>query len=116
MYEILTTNLAWLIVAFVFSMIVLAVHLISRLAINFSREISIIAGCLLGLVSLMMIIIMSDINITFPSLIFGTLVSLGLIWVVKFFDKILDYGKVERVYFDDEDNIYYVKIVPKIKK
>ncbi|MCL2353890.1 MAG: hypothetical protein FWC69_04600 [Defluviitaleaceae bacterium] len=115
-YEILTTNLAWLIVAFVFSMIVLAVHLISRLAINFSREVSIIAGGFLGLVSLMMIMIMSDINITFPSLIIGILISFGLVWVVKFFDKILDYGRVERVCFDDEDNIYYVKIVPKIKK
>jgi hypothetical protein len=40
--------------------------------------------------------------------------SLAIACVMVFFDVLLDYDKAENVQFQDEDNYYYVKIVPKI--
>ena len=114
-YEALTTNLSWVIIGFVFAMMVLSVHLISRLAIDYAKDIALAIGAAIGLICMLMVAAVLDIDISFLSIILGSIVSVGIIWIVKFFDMVLDYKKVEKVQFDDDDNVYYVKIVPKVK-
>lgn len=114
-YEIVTTNLAWVIIGFVFAMMILAVHLISMLSMARAKDISLGLGAFIGLVSMIMIVTVADVPLTMSGIIVGSLISLGLVFVAKFFDNVVDYTRVERVKFDDDDNVYYVKIVPKVK-
>jgi len=114
-YEIVTTNLAWVIIGFVFAMMILAVHLISMLSMARAKDIALGLGAFIGLVSMIMIVAVAEVPLTMVGIIVGSLVSVGLVFVAKFFDNVVDYARVERVKFDDDDNVYYVKIVPKVK-
>ncbi|MCL2169410.1 MAG: hypothetical protein FWB74_05225 [Defluviitaleaceae bacterium] len=114
-YYILTTNLGWVLIGFVFAMMILAVHLISLLSINHSKDIALGIGAAVGLICMMMVQIVADVDLSVLSIFLGSIFSFGIVWVIKFFDKVLDYKRVERVKFEDEDNVYYVKMVPKVK-
>jgi len=114
-FAVLTTDISWVIVGFVFAMMILAVHLISLLSINRSRDIALGVGAGIGLVCTLMVVAITNVDMSVLGVILGSIVSFGLIWVVKFFDKVKDYSRVENVQFEDEDNVYYVKIVPKAK-
>jgi hypothetical protein len=114
-YAQLTTNLNWVIVGFVFAMMVLSVHLISLLTINYAKEIALGIGTAIGLVCMIMVVTVTDVDMSVGGIVLGCIFSAGLVWVAKFFDNVVDYKRVERVKFDDEDNVYYVKIMPKVK-
>jgi len=114
-FEILTGNIGWVVIGFVFAMMILAVHLISLLSINYAKEISLIVGAAIGLVCMLMIAIVTDIDISVLGIILGSIISLGLVFVIKFFDNVVDYSRAERVKFEDDDYVYYVKMFPKVK-
>ncbi|MCL2235981.1 MAG: hypothetical protein FWB98_06050 [Defluviitaleaceae bacterium] len=114
-YEIVTTNLAWVMIGFVFAMMIVAVHLISLLSIARAKDIALGLGAFVGLASMIMIVAVAEVELTMAGIIIGSIVSFGLVYVAKFFDNVVDYTRVERVKFDDDDNVYYVKIVPKVK-
>ncbi|MCL2575643.1 MAG: hypothetical protein FWE33_04340 [Defluviitaleaceae bacterium] len=114
-YASLTTDISWVIVGFVFAMMILAVHLISLLSINRSRDIALGVGAGVGLICMLMVVAITDVDLSILGVFVGSIVSFGLVWVVKFFDKVKDYSRVEHVRFDDDDAVYYVKIVPKVK-
>ena len=46
--------------------------------------------------------------------ILGTLLSVGISLILEFFFFNLDYSRVERVQFEDDEYYYYVKAVPKV--
>ena len=114
-YEILTGNLGWLLIGFIFAMMILAVHLISSMSINFAREIALISGAAIGLVCMLMVGIVSDLDFSIIAILLGSVASVGIVFVVMFFDKVVDYNRVERVIFEDEDYVYHVKMTPKVK-
>lgn len=114
-YAHLTTDFAWIVIGFVFAMVVLAVHLISHIAINHAKDIAIAVGAIISIICMIMVVLVIDIDMSVGGIFISSIFSALLIWVVKFFDNVLDYKRVERVSFDDEDNYYYVKIVPKVK-
>jgi len=114
-FEQLTTDFNWLIIGFVFAMVALAVYLISRISIDYSKDIALGAGTLIGIICTIMVVPMTDIDMSMGGMIFGFIISAAIVWIVKFFDNVMDYKHVERVTFDDEDNLYYVKIVPKVR-
>ncbi|MDR2168147.1 MAG: hypothetical protein LBE35_09920 [Clostridiales bacterium] len=113
-FEILTTNLSWILIGFVFAMMILAVHLISLLAINHAKDIALGIGAAIGLICMIMVQVVAAVNLSILSIFLGSIISFGIVWVIKFFDKVVDYKRVERVKFEDEENVYYVRIVPKI--
>jgi len=80
-----------------------------------AKDIALGLGAFIGLVSMIMIVAVAEVPLTMVGIIVGSLVSVGLVFVAKFFDNVVDYARVERVKFDDDDNVYYVKIVPKVK-
>ena len=111
----LTTDFNWIVIGFVFAMVVLAVHLISRISINFSSDIAIGVGALISIICMSMVVMVVEVeNMTIGGIFISAIFSALLVWIAKFFEGVRDYKRVERVSFDDEDNYYYVKIVPKI--
>ena len=110
----LTTDFNWVIIGFVFTMMILAVHLISLITVNHAKDIAIGVGAMIGMICMVMVVAVIDVNMSVGGIIFGCLLSALLVWVAKFFDTVLDYKRVETVRFDDDENFYYVKIVPKM--
>jgi len=110
----LTTNQQWIFTAFIFAMAVLVVYAVARLSINHSKDIAIGMGALVIFFGSIIssIVIRTNENIFFVLLM--TLLSAGLAEAVKFFDAVLNYQRAERVEFQDEENYYYVKIIPKV--
>ena len=113
-YVQLTTDFNWIVIGFVFAMMVLAVHLISLISINYSKDIAIAVGAIIGMVCMTMVVLVTDLDMSVPGIFVSVFFSAVIVWIAKFFDNVADYRRVERVVFDDEDNIYYVKIVPKV--
>ena len=110
----LTTDFNWIIQGFVFAMIVLAVHLISRISINYSKDIAIAVGTIVGIICMTMVVLVIEIDMSIGGVFASAIFSAVLVWIAKFFEGVADYERVERVVFDDDDNYYYVKIVPKV--
>jgi len=110
----LTTDFNWIVLGFVFAMIVLATHLISRISINYNKDIAIGVGTIVGMICMTMVVLVIDIDMSVGGIFLSSIASALLVWIVKFFEGVQDYKRVERVAFDDDDNYYYVKIVPKV--
>lgn len=108
-----TSDLQWIFTAFIFAMVIVMVSAVSRLTVNYAKELAVILGgflCIFG----------SFVNLSVSGAagvglaIFFTLLSVALVLLLRFFDVVLDYKKVEHVEFEDEENYYYVKIVNKL--
>lgn len=106
-------NKELLMVIVAFSATILTVYLIRRLPVDHSWTIAIITGTLMNI----LIILIGDLKyntyISIASLIFGSIVSVLVSIVLKFFVFNVDYGRTERVQFEDDEYYYYVKAVPK---
>lgn len=106
-------NKEMLMVIVAFSATILTVYLIRRLSVDHSWTIAIITGTLMNI----LIILIGDLKyntyISIVSLILGSIISVFVSVVLKFFIFNVDYGRTERVQFEDDEYYYYVKAVPK---
>lgn len=106
-------NKEMLMVIVAFSATILTVYLIRRLSVDHSWTIAIITGTLMNI----LIILIGDLKyntyISIVGLIFGSIISIFVSIVLKFFIFNVDYGRTERVQFEDDEYYYYVKAVPK---
>ena len=114
MLQQFSTNTDWIFVAFVFCMIVLAVYGISRLSIDYSKELAIGLGAVLNVLAFIIVVLITRIEINLVFMFLSTLISVMIVEVIHFFDILLDYSRAESVQFEDDENYYYVKVVPKV--
>ena len=113
-FESMSTYLDWIVPAFVFAMVVLAVYAITRLAIPYAKEIAILSGGVIMIVGFMIAGSVTGLGPSAGSVVLGVILCMLLVAFLRLFDSLLDHQRVERVQFEDEDNYYYVKVVPKI--
>ena len=105
----------WVFTAFIFAMVIILVYVVSRLSMDFAKEIAIGLGCALMIFSYIMAAVVVDVNVGLFSVIMGTIISGLLAELARLFDPILDYQRAESVQFEDDSNYYYVRVVPKIQ-
>jgi hypothetical protein len=110
----LTSTQAWLFTAFIFAMVIVIVHVVSRLAVDFSKEISILLGTVLMIFGFLVSMVIAQESVPIVEVILGSLLGGALAEVVRFFDSVLDYQRAESVQFEDDNNYYVVRIVPKV--
>lgn len=110
----LLMNKSMIAVIVVFAVVLLVVFFISRLKINYSWTIAVIAGAFVNI--LMMVICYSKIkdDYSLGGVMLGTVFSALLALVVVFFIHNLDYRRTENHQFEDDEYYYYVKAVPKM--
>ena len=113
-YAHLTSSFSWMMIGFVFAIVVLSASFISKIPLNYARELAILASGLVAIISMGMTVSALEVNITMLSVVGGAIVSMLAAYAIRFFDCVVDYRRVERVFFEDDDNLYYVKIVPKV--
>ncbi len=104
----------WIFVAFVFAIVVVVVFVISKLSIDYAKDIAIVFGGVLNIMGISIGILASGINFSIVGLLFFSSLSVLIVLIIKFFDLVLDYSAAERVEFSDDENYYYVKVIPKI--
>ncbi|MDR2650606.1 MAG: hypothetical protein LBB94_12965 [Clostridiales bacterium] len=108
------THQDWIFTAFIFAMVVLAVYGISRINLDYSKDISVGLGALLTVVSFIIARVLANMEANIASVVLYVVISAIIAEIVRFFDIVLDYSRSERVEFEDEDNYYFVKVVPKV--
>ena len=98
----------------IFSVILTMVYIIRRQKMDYAYGISVAAGAIVNILCFLISDLKLDFSEQIFSMILGTIGSAILAYVILFFKQALDYTAVERVQFEDDDYIYYVKAVPKI--
>ena len=106
---------AMIITIIALSATVIVVYTIRRLAIDNCWTIAMCAGYAINL----MVLVTGDLayktDISIVVVIIMSIVSFVITKIVEFFIFNIDYSRVEKVQFEDDDYYYYVKAVPKIK-
>jgi hypothetical protein len=117
-YETLIGNIAstqtWLLSAIIFAMVVVLVHFVSRQSIDYAKEIAIGLGCIMTVFGYIISVLFASGSVNIGTMILGVFVCCVIAFIVKFFDGILDYQRAESVQFEDDNNYYHVRIVPKV--
>lgn len=98
----------------IFALILLVVFYVRRMKFDYAFEISIAAGVLTSVLGFLVSDIILDKSEQILAMLFGTIISGAIVYVVHFFKLTLDYSGVEHAQFEDDVYYYYVKAVPKV--
>lgn len=112
--EILKSDQTMLASIIILSAVLLTVYLIRKQAVDFAEYIAIFVGAVMNVIGFLFAILLLKAEVGIGSLIFSTIVCGFLAVIAQFFSKAADYSRAEIVQFEDEENYYYVKVVPKI--
>ncbi|MDR2044762.1 MAG: hypothetical protein LBQ15_10470 [Clostridium sp.] len=110
----LLDNKTMLVVIAAFSITIIAVYLIRRMAVAHSWTLAMVAGAILNLVILLVGDLLYDTNTSLPVALLGSFLALLAAKVLEFFRFCVDYSRTEKVQFEDDEYYYYVKAVPKM--
>ncbi len=110
----LATDREMLLSVLCYSLAALVVWLIIRLSVDYIEYIAIGVGILLQAVILLLGSKTLGVPVDVPMLILGSLLAVALAAVYEFFHQALDYRRKERVRFEDDEYVYYVKAIPRV--
>ena len=96
-----------------FAITLLLVYGVRRMSVDYSWEIATIAGALGNINVMAYGYIIMDIDISYVSLIVGSVVAVIVALIIKLFVFSVDYTRTEHLQFEDDEYYYYVKAVPK---
>lgn len=97
-----------------FAVTIIVVYLVRRLSIDYAWTIAMITGAIVNVMILLVGDLMFDTQVSIAGLFIGTIISVLIVKVLEFFVFHLNYSRVEKVQFEDDEYYYYVKAVPKI--
>lgn len=97
-----------------FSITLILVYLVKRMSVDYAWTIAMIAGAIVNVMILLVGDLVFDTNVSIVGIIIGTIFSVLIAKIVEFFAFHMDYSRVEKVQFEDDEYYYYVKAVPKI--
>ena len=100
-------------VIIILSVSTIAVFLIRQIKADHAWTLAIITGVLVQLLGLFVGYMQLNISGKTMALMLGNIVALAFGFLLQFIYMDLDYTRVERVQFEDDDYYYYVKAVPK---
>ena len=119
MYGLITSQfdfVSWGSVWAVYVVEILAGWAVRSLMIDWEREKALAVSAIVTTVGLCLARTLAGSVVPYSQAIVGTAVSALLCWAFFQIDCVLDYPKAERVRFQDEKYVYYVKAVPKIHR
>lgn len=113
LFEELLFNREMMVLAAAFAITIMVVYIVRRMPVDHCWTMAIVAGTLTDIV----VILVGDLKygtyVSIGGLLFGSLVGVVVVTVLKFFAFNLDYSRTEKVQFEDDLYYYYVKAVPK---
>lgn len=108
------TNKTMLATIGILSIVFIIVYIIRKQSIDYAPYIAIAIGGVMNLLGFGIAILFLEIKINVFLLVLMTILSIILAVMCEFTSKVLDYSRAEVVQFEDDDNYYYVKVVPKV--
>ncbi|MCR5655997.1 MAG: hypothetical protein K6G06_00920 [Butyrivibrio sp.] len=111
--ELMGNKAMWVCIAS-FAITLAVVYLIRRMSVDHSWTIAIVAGALTNIICLLIGDLLYSTQLSFGGVIGKTILSVIILFVIQFFAFNLDYSRVEKVQFEDDEYYYYVKAVPKV--
>ena len=93
----------------------LVVYLLRQSSINMSWMIANAAGVVVEFIIMLAGYLLTSQKGEIPGLIFGNILVLLVGIILNYFVLDLDYSRIEKVQFEDDDYYYYVTAVPKIR-
>ena len=107
-------NKTMMVMIVAFAATIIVVYFVHRMNIDHAWTVATIVGALTNA----LIVLVGDLMFVTRASLFGvlggTVLAIGVVYVLKFFMFNLDYARTERVQFEDDEYYYYVKAVPKI--
>ena len=97
-----------------FVLVTLVVYGIRKLSANYSWYIAIITGLLVNFIMQLGGKLTLGLTLNIGGLVLETALTAIIAFVIQFMMFSVDYTRVERLQFEDDDYYYYVKAVPKI--
>ncbi|QFJ53998.1 hypothetical protein [Pseudobutyrivibrio xylanivorans] len=93
----------------------LVVYLLRQASINMSWIIANVAGVAVEFIIMLAGLLLTSQKGEIPGLILGNIIVLLVGVILNYFVMDLDYSRIEKVQFEDDDYYYYVTAVPKIR-
>lgn len=112
--KVLVENKEMYLVLAAFFVTSLVVYIIRRQSVAYAWTIALFVGSLVQMVILLVGYILLAMPEKILWAILGTVLSVGISLVLEFFFFNLDYSRIERVQFEDDEYYYFVKAVPKV--
>lgn len=112
--ENLMENKSALVVAASFAVTVVVVYVIRRMSVEYAWTIAMVAGAMVNLLILLVGNLIYDIDLSMIGAVLGSVLAILIAKVIEFFRFCVDYGRTEKVQFEDDEYYYYVKAVPKM--
>ena len=112
--QMITNRMFWFFIAAMVAMY-LVVYLLRQSSINMSWMVANLAGVAVEFIIMLAGYLLTSQKSEIPSLILGNLLVLLVGVILNYFVLDLDYSRIEKVQFEDDDYYYYVTAVPKIR-
>lgn len=112
--KMLTGNREMYLISAAFLVTSLLVYLIRRQSVNYAWRIALFMGNLVQIIILPTGYVLLGMPEKIFWVIVGTLGSVAISLILEFFFYNLDYSRVERVQFEDDEYYYFVKAIPKV--
>lgn len=109
----LLTNKEMYLTVVVFVLSAIVVHTVRKMSIDHAWKVAVVSGALVQVSGLFVGYIFFDIVGKTFGMIVGNVIAILLGMVIEFLFMNLDYTRVERVQFEDDDYYYFVKAIPK---
>lgn len=114
-YKSLLMNPNMMSIIVIFFIVFSAIYIIRKQSIDYGPYIAIGVGAVMNILGFgLATIFFGGIGVNMIKVILETLLLSGAAIIMQFLSIVLDYQRAEMVSFEDDDNYYYVKIVPKI--
>lgn len=97
-----------------FTICLILVYNIRRLAVDHAWKIAVAAGILVNIILITFGHVMMDIMVSYVALIVGSIAAAIVSVILELFVFSVDYSRTEYLQFEDDEYYYYVKAVPKV--
>lgn len=97
-----------------FAATILIVYTLRKIRFDYSWPIAIGAGAVSQIVLLLVLDLVFDTNVELGSVVVGTILAILVGFVILFLFFHVDYSRTEKLHFEDDEYVYYVKAVPKV--
>ncbi|MGL4346403.1 MAG: hypothetical protein ACRCTE_14480 [Cellulosilyticaceae bacterium] len=99
----------------VFVIVFILVSIIKRQNIDYAAYVAIIIGSVINLLGFGIAILVLEIELSVLILVLMTILSAIIAIIIQYLSCVVDYSRAEIIHFEDDEHIYYVRVIPKVK-
>lgn len=99
----------------VFAIVVIIVNYVYHLTLDYAWNMAILAGAVVNILLFLLGGFLMELDSTVLEVVIQTIAATLIASIMQFYLRAVDFSRVERVEFSDDEYYYYVKAIPKVK-